>query len=41
MLNKAKTNNLDMFYRNLDQQQNTYPSSDKFTNKQEFVNYKE
>jgi len=35
MLSQAKNNNLDMFYRNIDQQ-NTYKNEDMFNNKQEF-----
>jgi hypothetical protein len=39
MLSQAKKNNLDMFYRNLDQH-NAYSNEDKFTNKQQFVQYR-
>ena len=39
MLNQAKKNNLDAFYRNLDQGPQ-YPIEDKFNNKQEFNHYR-
>ena len=39
MLSQAKKNNLDMFYRNIDQQ-NTYKVEGKFNNKKEFNQYK-
>lgn len=39
MLSQAKNNNLDMFYRNIDQQ-NTYKNEDMFNNKQEFNQYR-
>ena len=39
MLSKAKKNNMDMFYKNLDQQ-NTYQTEDKFNNKEEFNHYR-
>lgn len=39
LLGKAKTNSLDHFYRNLDQQ-NSYPNEDKFRDKDEFNKYR-
>lgn len=39
LLGKAKTNSLDHFYRNLDQQ-NSYPNEEKFRNKEEFKAYR-
>jgi len=39
MLSKAKQNNLDMFYQNLDQS-NAYKTEDKFKNKEEFKHYR-
>ncbi len=39
MIDKAKTNNLDNFYRNLDQQ-NAYKTEEKFRNKEEFKQYR-
>ena len=39
MLNKAKTNSLDNFYRNLDQQ-HVYKVQDKFKSKEEFKQYR-
>lgn len=39
LLGKAKTNSLDHFYRNLDQQ-NFYPNEEKFKNKEDFKAYR-
>ena len=39
MLNQAKQNNLDAFYRNLDQG-HQYPVEQKFNSKQEFNHYR-
>jgi hypothetical protein len=39
LLNKAKTNSLDNFYRSLDQQ-NAYKSEEKFRSKEEFKQYR-
>ena len=39
MLNKAKTNSLDNFYRTIDQQ-HVYKVQDKFKNKEEFKQYR-